>query len=59
VLALLQERQAAPSHGCIWLKLALGEALLTADETPGEAVVIDVTVRPLTPGEDDGFDDAF
>lgn len=56
LLTLLQERQAAPSRGRTWLKLALGEALLTADCLP-EDIVLEVTVRPLGEGEDDEFKD--
>jgi hypothetical protein len=55
VLALLSERQAAPLRGRTWLKLALGEALLTTDQRGGD-VVIEVIVRPLKEEEDD---DAF
>ena len=56
LLQLLRERQAAPSHGRMQLKLTLGEALLTADAIPG-AVMIDVTVRPLEEEEDDECDE--
>ena len=56
VVMLLRERQAVPRQGHTWLKLALGEALLTADELPGD-VVLEVIVRPLAEGEDDGFSD--
>jgi hypothetical protein len=58
LLRLLRERQAAPRRGFMWLKLALGEALLTADETPGDDMVVEVTVRPLAEGEDDEFDES-
>jgi hypothetical protein len=56
VVMLLRERQAVPRHGYTWLKLALGEALLTADEQPDD-VVLEVIVRSLVEGEDDGFSD--
>jgi len=39
VLTLLRERQAAPHGGVLFLKLALGEALLTADESEGDVVL--------------------
>ena len=57
VLALLRERQAAPTRGRTWCKLALGEALLTADQRDGD-VVVEVIVRPLEEGEGDERDDA-
>jgi hypothetical protein len=59
LLTLLRERQASPSHGLVWLKITLGEALLSANEMPGEEVVIDVPVSPLTLGEEDEFDESF
>jgi hypothetical protein len=49
VVDLMQERQAHPRRGLMWLKLALGDALLTADQQEGD-VVIPVTVRPLQEG---------
>jgi hypothetical protein len=50
VLDLMQERQAHPIQGLMWLKLALGDALLTAGQQEGD-VVLPVTVRPLREGE--------
>lgn len=50
VLDLMEERQAHPGRGLMWLKLALGDALLTADQQEGD-VVLPVTVRPLQEGE--------
>jgi hypothetical protein len=50
VLDLMRERQAHPSQGLMWLKLALGDALLTADQQEGD-VVLTVTIRPLREGE--------
>jgi hypothetical protein len=58
VVGHLQECQAAPVRGHIWLKITLGEALLTADEQASEVVVIEVIVRPLVEGEDNGPTDA-
>jgi hypothetical protein len=55
VVTLLRERQAAPGRGRTWLKIALGEALLSADEHDGD-VVLQIIVRPLTEGEEDEFD---
>jgi hypothetical protein len=49
VLDLMRERQAHPTQGLMWLKLALGDALLTADQQEGD-VVMPVTVRPLREG---------
>jgi hypothetical protein len=57
VVTLLQERQAEPGRGRTWLKIALGEALLTADEHDGD-VVLQIIVQPLTEGEEDEFDDS-
>jgi hypothetical protein len=54
VLALLSQRQAAPMRGITWLKLALGQALLTADQRDGD-VLLEVIVRPLREGEDDAW----
>jgi hypothetical protein len=45
VLTLLAERQATPKRGRTWLKLALGEALLTAGQSAGD-IVLQVMVRP-------------
>jgi hypothetical protein len=50
LLTLIRERQAYPRRGLMWLKLALGDALLTADQQEGD-VVLPVTVRPLHEGE--------
>ena len=58
LLWLLRERQSAPSQGRMWLKLALGEALLTAGEVEGDEVFVEVPVCPLAEGEDDGVDEA-
>jgi hypothetical protein len=58
LLRLLRERQSAPSQGRMWLKLALGEALLTAGEVEGDEVFVEVPVCPLAEGEDGGFDEA-
>ena len=58
LLLLLRERGAAPRKGRMWLKLALGEALLTAGEVEGDAVFVEVPVCPLSEGEDDEFDEA-
>jgi hypothetical protein len=55
LVSLLRERQAAPWRGLSWLKLALGEAVLTAHEHDGD-VVLQIIVRPLTEGEEDEFD---
>jgi hypothetical protein len=57
LVTLLWERQAAPIRGNTWLKLILGEALITADEYEG-GVVIAVPVRTIE-GEDDGLDDSL
>ena len=57
LLSLLRQRQAAACRGLSWLKLALGEAVLTANEHDGD-VLLHITVRPLTEGEEDEFDDA-
>jgi hypothetical protein len=56
LVTLLRERQAAPGRGLSWLKLALGEAVLTANEQEGD-VVVHIIVQPLTEGEEDEFDD--
>jgi hypothetical protein len=58
LLRLLRERGAAPSRGRMWLKLALGEALLTADERP-EDIELKVIVQPLSEEDEDGFDESF
>jgi len=58
LLRLLRERQAAPRQGQMWLKLALGEALLTANEVEGDDVFVEIPVCPLDEGEDYGFDEA-
>ena len=58
LLALLRERGAAPCQGHMWLKLALGEALLNADESPAD-IELKVTVQPLSEEEEDGFDESF
>jgi hypothetical protein len=50
LLTLMRERQAYPRQGQMWLKLALGDALLTADQQEGD-VVLPVIVRPLQEGE--------
>ena len=50
LLTLMRERQAHPRRGLMWLKLALGDALLTADQQDGD-VILPVTVRPLQEGE--------
>ena len=57
VVTLLRERQAEPGRGRTWLKIALGEALLTADEQEGD-VLLQIIVRPITEGEEDEFDDS-
>ena len=57
VLTLLRERQAAPHGGVLFLKLALGEALLTADESEGD-VVLQVKVAAGSEEEEEN-DDAF
>jgi len=57
MVTLLRERQAAPERGRTCLKFALGEALLTAHEQEGD-VVIDIIVRPLGEGENDGLDES-
>ena len=57
LLSLLRERQAAPHRGRTWLKLVLGEALLTAHEQEGD-IVIEIIVRPLGEGENDGLDES-
>jgi hypothetical protein len=51
VLTLLSARQAAPGRGRTWLKLALGEALLTAGEQEGD-LVLQIVVRLLEEGEE-------
>jgi hypothetical protein len=50
VLALLNERQAVPQQGTMWVKLALGDVLLTADQIEGD-IVLPITVQPLTQGD--------
>jgi hypothetical protein len=50
LLTLLRESQAFPCQGAMWLKLALGDTLITADQQEGD-VVLPVTVRPLEEGE--------
>jgi hypothetical protein len=58
VLTLLRERQAAPHGGVLFLKLALGEALLTADESEGD-VVLQVKVDSVDgDSEEENADDA-
>jgi hypothetical protein len=52
VLTLLSARQAAPGRGRTWLKLALGEALLTAGESEGD-IILQVIVRSVEEGVDD------
>ena len=52
VLTLLSARQAAPGRGRTWLKLALGEALLTAGEREGD-IILQVMVRSVEEGVDD------
>jgi hypothetical protein len=54
VVSHLRERQAVPERGHTWLMIALGEALLTADDVPGD-VVLEVIVRPLAEGENNEF----
>ena len=54
VLTLLSERQAVPRQGRTWLKLALGEAVLTADQKDGD-IVLQIVVRPFEAGEDDAI----
>lgn len=46
----LRERRAAPLWGLTWLRLALGEALLTAPTCTGD-VVLEIIVQPLAEGE--------
>jgi hypothetical protein len=58
LLLLLRERGAAPCQGHMWLKLALGEALLTADESPAD-IELKVIVQPLSEEDEDGFDESF
>ena len=50
LLSLLRERQAAPWRGLMWLKLALGDAILTASSCEGD-VVLEIIVRTLAEGE--------
>jgi hypothetical protein len=56
VLTHLRERQAAPHGGVLWLKLALGEALLTADESEGD-IVLQVKVESMSEDEEENSDD--
>ena len=56
LLTLLRERQAAPRQGTMWLKLALGKAILTADESP-EDIVLKVMVEPLRNEEEEENDE--
>jgi hypothetical protein len=56
VLTHLREREAAPHGGLLWLKLALGEALLTADESEGD-IVLQVMVESMSEEEEDNGDD--
>jgi hypothetical protein len=58
VLALLRDREAALHEGVLWLKLALGEALLTADESEGD-VVLQVMVTPTREDRQEDIDDDF
>ena len=57
VLTLLRERQATPHGGVLFLKLALGEALLTADESEGDVVLQVKVASGSEEGEEN--DDAF
>jgi hypothetical protein len=50
LVTLLRERQAVACQGLAWLKLALGEAVLTASACEGD-VVVEIIVRPLAQGE--------
>ena len=58
VLTLLRERQASPHGGVLFLKLALGEAVLTADESDGD-VVLQVKVVSVSDEEGEGNTDDF
>jgi hypothetical protein len=58
VLTLLRERQASPHGGVLFLKLALGEALLTADESEGD-VVLQVKVETMNEEEGEENDNAI
>jgi hypothetical protein len=58
VLALLRDREASLHEGVLWLKLALGEALLTADEVDGD-VVLQVMVTPTRKDGQEDIDDDF
>jgi hypothetical protein len=57
VLTILRDRQAAPHGGVLFLKLALGEALLTADESDGD-VLLQVKVASVSEeGEEENDND--